>query len=112
MRGQQMNNPWYGKAVDIPSPPQADPSYAPFIWLDLKIVQFQNGKDFSPVPSLGRAPGGSLHPLHLLYRGKQKHTPQNQVKARMEVGKQILAANHQTHNFTLYKHLNKQNHAV
>ena len=58
MRGQQMNNPWYGKAVDIPSPPQADPSYAPFIWLDLKIVQFQNGKDFSPVPSLGRAPGG------------------------------------------------------
>ena len=46
-------------------------------------------------------------------KNKQTQKPfKIQVKARMEVGKQILAANHQTHNFTLYKHLNKQNHAV
>lgn len=47
-----------------------------------------------------------------IYQKKKKKTFKIRVKARMEVEKQILAANHQTHNFTPYKHLNKQNHAV
>jgi hypothetical protein len=57
---------------------------------------------------------GSLHTLYLLYRGKQNHTKKilNVSKRRMEVERQILVTNHQTHNFTLYKSLNKQNHAV
>ena len=82
------------------------------------MVQLWNGEEFFPTINLCTVCWG----VYILFIGstdenknipkKKKKTFKIRVKARMEVEKQILAANHQTHNFTPYKHLNKQNHAV